>query len=182
VDFALHGNYLGLATASRNKALNIRTAYVPETVKGRKCMNKTQWGRETEGLTISLSTEKAVFESNDTIGLNISLKNTGPTPTAIVVRSPWIDYDISVRDENNNELPKSAYAQQMRETAAEGLRRTQQLMPGEELTETLELDKAYDLKKPNRYTVSVKHHTYRREALDQFAEVTSKELPIRVAS
>ncbi len=97
-------------------------------------MNKTQWGRETEGLTISLSTEKAVFESNDTIGLNISLKNTGPTPTAIVVRSPWIDYDISVRDENNNELPKSAYAQQMRETAAEGLRRTQQLMPGEELT------------------------------------------------
>lgn len=145
-------------------------------------MNQTQWGSTIEDLAISLSTEQSVFRPGDSIKLNIALKNVGATPATIVVRSPWIDFDLSVRDESGNELPPTQFLQMKREASVEGRLRTQKLMPGEAFVETVDLDKAYNLNKTGLYKVSAKHHTSKGGTLDQFVEVPSNELTFRIAA
>lgn len=145
-------------------------------------MANIEWGSVIEDLAISLSVDQPVFRLGDTIPLHIALRNFGTTPITIVMRSPWIDFSLLVRDENGREIPESDYMRQMRETAAQARRAMHQLMPGDVVTETLDLDKAYELKIPGLYTVSANHTTFKKGMLDQFAEVASNELKIRIAA
>jgi uncharacterized protein YfaS (alpha-2-macroglobulin family) len=145
-------------------------------------MAEHQWGSVTEDLAISLSVDKPVFRAGETIPLHIALRNFGTTPSTIVVWSPWVQYPLSVRDESGRELPETPYVQQMRNKAYQMRRAMHQLEPGELVTETLDLDKAFDLKKPGLYSVSAKHPTFKKGKLDQFAELPSNELAIRIAA
>lgn len=144
-------------------------------------MAELKWGSISEDLAISLSVDKPVFRQGETIPLHIALRNFGTTPSTVVAWSPWIQYPLSVRDESGRELPETAYVQQMRNKAYQMRRAMHQLMPGEVVTETLDLDKGYDLKAPGLYTVSAKHPTFKKGMLDQFTEVTSNALALRIA-
>jgi len=144
-------------------------------------MAEPQWGSMTEDLAISLSVDSPVFKPGETIQLYITLKNFGTTPSTIVLWSPWVQFPLSVRNEEGKEVPENPYAQEMREMAYQVRRAIHQLMPGEKVTETLDLDKAYDLQTPGLYTVTAKHPTFKKGMLDQFTEVPSNELAIRIA-
>lgn len=155
-------------------------SYALPNTKGRKQMNKVEWGKVTEDLAISLSAAEPRYGPRDTITLNIALKNFGNTPVPIVMRSPWIDYTLSVRYDETTDIPKTAYAQQMIESAAEGRRANYQLKPGEVLTESIELSKAYDVKAHGLYKVVATRETYEKGKLDRYATVTSNELTIEI--
>jgi hypothetical protein len=69
----------------------------------------------------------------------------------------------------------------MIKAAAVGRRATRELMAGEVVTESLELNKAYDMTRPGTYVVIVTRETYQKGKLDHFATVTSNELTIKIA-
>lgn len=148
--------------------------------KGEAQMNDIHWGNKTEDLAIFLSAAKEEYKLNEPIELVISLKNFGTQPIPVVIRSPWIDYALNIRYESGADVRKTAYGFRMIESAVEGRRATRQLMPGETITEGLELSKGYDMKSPSAYKIVARRETYKKGRNDQYATVTSNELVIKI--
>jgi hypothetical protein len=142
-------------------------------------MNRTEWGSPKEDVALSLSTDQSVFKLGETVRLTFSLKNIGVVPVTLQVRSPWVDYELIVRTEGGSQLDESLYAQHKREVAEQGRRMYSQLMPGEETTNTLELEKVSDFPSPGLYMVSAKRQVFKKGTLDQLIEVTSNELRLK---
>lgn len=151
------------------------------TKEGRNKMDDIQWGKPTEDLAISISVTEPIYGPDQAIVLNIAMKNVGKTPVPIVVRSSWIDYSTRAWFEGRTEIPKTPYALRMIKAAAVGRRATRELMTGEVVTESLELNKAYDMTRPGTYVVIVTRETYQKGKLNHFATVTSNELTIKIA-
>lgn len=144
-------------------------------------MDDIQWGKRTEDIAISISVTEPIYIPDQAIVLNIIMKNVGKTPVPIVVRSPWVDYSTRVWFEGRTEIPKTSYALRMIKAATVGRRATRELMAGEVITESLELNKAYGMTRPGTYVVIVTRETYQKGTLDHFATVTSNELTIKIA-
>ena len=77
----------------------------------RKAMNmNTVWGNQVSGQALSIRTEQAAFRAGEPILLNLTLKNFGQNPVVAVVRSPWLDYDIQVREASGSTVPHTEFA------------------------------------------------------------------------
>ncbi|MCC6536116.1 MAG: hypothetical protein IT162_01100 [Bryobacterales bacterium] len=113
----------------------------------------TVWGNQVSGQALSIRTEQAAFRAGEPILLNLTLKNFGQNPVVAVVRSPWLDYDIQVREASGSTVPHTEFAAQMKETAQEGRRAQQSLPGGATLEDAIDLAQVCALK-PGKYSVT----------------------------
>lgn len=156
------------------------TAVSLSMAEWRNKMEDLEWGETVEGLGISISVEKPIFKTGEAVFLDMMTKNFDKDPVPVVIRSTWLDYDIKVFSGKGGEIPKSPYAVQMIESAAEGRRALGELEPGAVLNDRLELTRAYDLATPGTYTVIVTRTAFQKQSRDQFAVARSNELTIEI--
>lgn len=133
-----------------------------------------------ENARITIATTQNEFKSGDDIKLAISLKNSGTEPLTIVQRSHWLNHVLSVSDANGNQVPETPAAVAAKEGAEAGFRVKRQLMPGEELKEVFDLNKAFELKKPGVYKVRAQRHVSKTSTFEQPVLLDSNELVLRI--
>jgi len=144
-------------------------------------MDDIQWGETTEDLTIAIYVDNPVYKPGETIVLNILLKNVGEMPLPLVIRSPWLDYNLRAWHEDSTEMSKTPYALRVIKVATVGRRAVRQLMPEEVITDTLEIDKVYDMSALGSYKIAATRETFKKQNSDEFATVESNELIIKIA-
>lgn len=147
---------------------------------GKIDMEKINWGERVEDLAISVSALRTEYKLREAIAVNLFIKNFGDTPALIAVRSPWIDYSLTVLYEGKAKVLMTPYGNQMTESAALGRRSKRHLIPGEVVSDTFDLDQAYELKSPGLYQVVATRQIFKRGKLDEFATLKSNELDIRI--
>jgi hypothetical protein len=143
-------------------------------------MSEQQWGPKIDELAISIYVTRPTYSAGDQIDLHLGLKNFGSSPFILVRLSAWADYSLAVRKENGAGLLPTPYVQQRLEAAMEGRQATSELQPGEMTQDSLELDRAYDLREPGRYTVRATRRVFRRSNYQELATLTSNELVIEL--
>jgi hypothetical protein len=91
----------------------------------------------------------------------------------------WLNYALSVIDPSGTAVPESAYAARAKEGAEAGYRSIRQIKPGEEVVETLDLDKMFEMKKPGIYKVRAQRWVSRTKAFETPFLLGSNELALR---
>jgi hypothetical protein len=97
--------------------------------------------------------------AGDPIKMAITMKNISDHD---ITMSKWVgnsqaelNYEIIVRG-NNGEMPiETRYKNVIKEGGIGGSRKIFPLKPGEEITETSNINKLYDLSRPGEYTIQV---------------------------
>lgn len=148
--------------------------------RGGRQMSDHHWGEITEGLAISLFTEQEEFPLGTRVTVRVLMKNFGKSATAVVTRSPWIDYKWLVTGPDEKALSRTRQGEKILETAAEIGRSNRQLMPGEMIADTLDLTEAYDLHRSGTFKIVATREIYARNQLSKFTTVTSNQLVIKV--
>jgi hypothetical protein len=143
-------------------------------------MTEQQWGPKTDGLAISVYVARPSYRAGEQIDLHLDLKNAGSSPAILVRQSAWADYSLVMRTQNGVELPPTPYVQDRIEAAMEGRQATSELQPGQMTEDTLELDRAYDLSVPGRYTIRVTRKVFRPGNYGEMVTLTSNELIIEL--
>jgi hypothetical protein len=138
-----------------------------------------QWGQTVENQAIALSTAKPQFKVGETIVVQVTWKNFGKSPVSTVTRNTWIDYDFTVK-RDGTDIPKSPYALQMIEAGSLGRRATGKLEAGASVTDSIELDKGFDLRMPGQYKVAATRVVYKQGRLDEYATLKSNDLTVVV--
>jgi hypothetical protein len=131
-------------------------------------------------VNITIKADKNEFKSGEGINLSITLTNSGADPVTVVQRSEWLNHILSVTDARGKEVPETAHAKQVKDAAQVGYRATRQIMPGEALTETLDLDKAFKLREPGTYKITSRRGVSPTKTFERPVSVKSNELIVRV--
>lgn len=134
----------------------------------------------TAKASLSLSLPKQQYVVGEPIPLTISLQNSDDKPISVVVRSALLDHVLSVTDEKGNPVPETAHAMQAKDGAQAGRRAIRKLMPRQALTETIELEKVFELKHPGVYKVSSRRHVSEKDTLEEPFVTVSNQLEIRL--
>lgn len=129
---------------------------------------------------LSVRLEKTQFTPRDVILLNISLRNKSPEALSIVESSAIRDYKITVRSEDGEDLQLSEQGKRLLEASEEYRQLVVQINPGEEIHQSIELSKLYDLT-PGTYTVRVKRLILTKDKT-AYVELTSNSIKVEVVS
>lgn len=145
-------------------------------------MATTEWGRQTEQMAMSISVDEDQYKVGEEILLHVATKNVGDQPVAIVVRSPWVDFTLLVRDASGKGIPKNSFGQQRTESGMQGRRLTKELAPGATHADDLEFSRGFHVSVPGEYHVVATRPVYRRGRTDEVTKLTSNAVTIRIVS
>lgn len=134
----------------------------------------------TETVSLTISAAKDKFKSGEPLELSISLKNSGAEPVSVVQRSEWLNHILTVTDARGKNVPETSHAKQAKEGAQAGYRTTLRISSGEEIRETLDLYKAFEIKKPGIYKITSHRHVSQGQVFEQPVLVKSNELTIQI--
>jgi len=143
-------------------------------------MSDWDWGEKTVDLAVAAATPKPSVRAGEPVVLHTALKNFGFTPVRLVAQSPWVDYEVEVRDSAGRLLPLTKLARERMDMAEEGSRAVSELGRGALLTGTYPLSEAFVLSAKGRYTVVAKRTTFGRGDSPGFVSLTSKPLVLEV--
>jgi hypothetical protein len=139
-----------------------------------------QWGERIEGAALSISANAARYGPAEPIDLELSLGNFGATPLAIIRQSPWVDYLLTITREGSDQVAPTSYAERIREAALEGRCATSYLTPGEILSESLKLDRAYDMRASGNYRIFATRGVFLGRSPGEFITLLSNSLTIQI--
>ena len=139
-------------------------------------------GQEAAGgsLSLTISAPKGEFNAREEIKLLVSLKNSDAQLVTIVQRSHWLNYTLSATDPNGEVLPETLYSTERKDAAEAGYLAFRQVKPGEEVAETLDLDKMFERKTPGVYKIRAQRWVSRTRTMEDPFLITSNELNLRI--
>ena len=113
------------------------------------------WGIPLNGQALSITTDKKTYAPLEPIILTIFFKNVGQKPVRVTEDNAFLnDYDIKVRQPDNDVCPWTAYGRRKHEvmtTATRGFN----LEPGGERICILPLNRLFDMTRDAVYTIMV---------------------------
>lgn len=132
------------------------------------------------GLSFVASLAKAFVSREEPITIKLTLTNNTKKEIVVVESNPLADYKIDVRDGLGSRVPPTPEGKDLLFRSQWGGRRLAvRLTPGENKTDTFEVNKIYDMTKPGSYTI-----TARRTALippgKSWIELKSNEVKVLV--
>jgi len=110
-----------------------------------------------QSLKITIVAAQNSVMAGDPIEITVTMKNISDHDVtmgkSVGNTQAELDYEIIVRGKNGEMLNETSYKKRIKEAA--GSWKTFTLKPGEERTETSNINKLYDLSRPGEYTVQV---------------------------
>jgi hypothetical protein len=112
------------------------------------------WGPVSEGFRVGISLDSRCITSGETLKLTTDLKNVSDSVLTITQSYPTSDYTVRVFDSAGKDVPLTDVGKRAWETSGQRYwSKTKQLAPGEDLVESIALDKYFDFTAPGVYTV-----------------------------
>ena len=108
------------------------------------------------------------FSAGETIQLELTIKNTSAATIMLIDTLPERDFDITVKDSKGVSVPLTGEGRRPKATPDTFRREFLFLEPGKELRwrHKVELNKLFDLKHTDNYTVSVERTYYPQNSSD----------------
>lgn len=142
--------------------------------------NSGQWGSISEGLQLSVQLEKVILRVREPIVLKLLIKNTTKEVLPLVVSSPDMDYQISIRDEKGQNVALTKYGEKLRRNAGDHLARAViKVSPGQEVSHSLTVSEIYNMTAPGTYSITAKRTVFRRDGKG-IAELMSNMIEVTV--
>jgi hypothetical protein len=138
----------------------------------------TEWGTVAGGVQIALAAPMAAYPPAHAIEVSMVLKNVDATAVTIVQRSPWVDYQFDLTDENGSPVPRTRFFEMMLDAPTWESALTD-VPPGGVVVSTVFVNRMFDMSLSTAYEFSVARSV--TPLGGQPILVTSNRLAIEVA-
>jgi hypothetical protein len=108
------------------------------------------------GFQFSAVLEQKQVEIDQPVNLKFSIKNVAKESRFILESNPETDYRLEVKDERGNSMPLTEYGKQILSTAEEVRLVIVKMKPGEEIEDTIQVNRIVKMIAPGTYYITAK--------------------------
>lgn len=133
------------------------------------------------GFLLLARAEKDVIDPGETLNLSLSIKNVSNGVRFILQPIPTEQYRIVVQDERGEPVPLTEYGEKLIKNQEDHISRAfRGVKPGEELKDTIEVNKLYDMAKPGTYSITAWRIVYDKTG-HEIGSVRSNTIKVKIA-
>jgi hypothetical protein len=139
-----------------------------------------QWGPETEGFRLSIAIDQDEFTPDQPVFLRVTLKNVGPEEVQVEKIGSIRSYKMAVLlPRTEKQAPPTLRGKRLLESPL-AKATSFGLAVNEEATDTVHLNRVFDMTLSGTYKVTVKRMVPKRDGSDEYTYVTSNAIKITI--